>query len=173
MGAGKRSDEASCSITFLTKPNLEELCGIAQVYGAAWNQALTEAKIDERAEALAREFDRSHWTGAAILLARTNGSLVGCVRMRRHRWIQTEWWWIGLAVHPDQRGKGIARALFRESVRYARDNWGLSLRSETHVDNAASIALHERLGFRRVGTFTSRKEGNRRRYEFGASAVKP
>ena len=55
-------------------------------------------------------------------------------------------------VHPAHRGKGIARALMQRLIEHAREQDYHLLVGGIDTRNTASIALHERLGFRHAGT---------------------
>ncbi|MBN6191587.1 MULTISPECIES: GNAT family N-acetyltransferase [Microbacterium] len=54
-------------------------------------------------------------------------------------------------VRGDQRGRGIGRALMEELIAHARTAGMHVMIGGVESGNAASIALHERLGFREVG----------------------
>ncbi|HEV7887079.1 MAG TPA: GNAT family N-acetyltransferase [Acidimicrobiales bacterium] len=57
-----------------------------------------------------------------------------------------------LAVRPDQRGQGMAQALVLDGLRWLR-RWRVERAVvNTQLDNAAALALYERLGFRREPT---------------------
>jgi len=57
-----------------------------------------------------------------------------------------------LAVRPDQRRQGIAQALVLDGLRWLR-RWRVDRAVvNTQLDNAAALALYERLGFRREPT---------------------
>lgn len=56
-------------------------------------------------------------------------------------------------VHRDHRGRGIGHALMRALIAAARDGDVHAMMGGIDATNAASIALHEKLGFRHVGTF--------------------
>lgn len=64
-------------------------------------------------------------------------------------------------VHPDHRGRGVARALLRELVERARQRGVHVMVGGIDADNHASIALHRALGFEHAGTI--REAG----YKFG------
>lgn len=55
-------------------------------------------------------------------------------------------------VHPDHRGKGVALALMRALIECARQQGLHLLVGGIDAANAASIALHQRLGFTHAGT---------------------
>lgn len=55
-------------------------------------------------------------------------------------------------VHKDQRGKGLGREIMQALIAAARENNLHALMGAIDATNAGSIALHESLGFRHVGT---------------------
>jgi L-amino acid N-acyltransferase YncA len=57
-----------------------------------------------------------------------------------------------LYVHREFRGKGIGRALLTQLIAIAMEQGRHILVGGIDVDNAASIALHEKLGFVHAGT---------------------
>ncbi len=54
----------------------------------------------------------------------------------------------GIYVHPDFRKKGIARALVHNAESWSRSQGCEEFGSDTHVDDDASIAFHNAVGFR-------------------------
>ncbi len=59
--------------------------------------------------------------------------------------------WVNIYVAQDVRGRGVGRALL-EAVVEASEVAGIwTLQAAILVENAASLALHRRVGFRRVG----------------------
>ena len=56
-------------------------------------------------------------------------------------------------LHPDHTGKGYGRMLMERLIEACRDEGYHALVACITVPNEASIALHERLGFRRVSLF--------------------
>lgn len=57
-------------------------------------------------------------------------------------------------VHRDHRRKGVAEALLRELIRRAEGQQLHLMVGGIDAQNAASIALHGKLGFRHAGTIT-------------------
>jgi len=55
-------------------------------------------------------------------------------------------------VHEDHRGRGLGRVVMQELIAAARQNDLHAMMGGIDATNAGSIALHERLGFRHVGT---------------------
>ena len=58
-----------------------------------------------------------------------------------------------IAVDPAQAGRGVGRALLQACERYARARDRRAMRLEVRYDNAAAIALYEKMGYRRVGHY--------------------
>ncbi len=56
-------------------------------------------------------------------------------------------------VRADRRGRGVGRAILGELIARARDLGKHVMVAGIDADNAASIALHERLGFVHAGHF--------------------
>jgi L-amino acid N-acyltransferase len=55
-------------------------------------------------------------------------------------------------VHKDHRGRGLGRVIMDAVIAAARENDVHALMGAIDATNAGSIALHERLGFKHVGT---------------------
>ncbi|GAW68394.1 n-acetyltransferase [Geoanaerobacter pelophilus] len=55
-------------------------------------------------------------------------------------------------VHKDHRGQGLGRAVMRELIAVARENEVHAMVGAIDAANTGSIALHEQLGFKHVGT---------------------
>lgn len=52
-----------------------------------------------------------------------------------------------IAVHPDERGKGLAQILIDRSVEYAKKNNLSSISLEVRKNNISAIKLYEKKGF--------------------------
>jgi len=55
-------------------------------------------------------------------------------------------------VHKDHRGRGLGRMVMRELIAAARENDVHAMIGGIDATNTGSIALHEQLGFKHVGT---------------------
>ena len=55
-------------------------------------------------------------------------------------------------VHKDHRGRGLGRVVMQELIAAAREHDLHAIMGGIDATNVASIALHERLGFKHVGT---------------------
>jgi ribosomal-protein-alanine acetyltransferase len=94
--------------------------------------------------------ESSHWLPAEYLqyncsVAVENGTIVGFLVSRP---IGDDREILNLAVHPDFRLRGIARALIRHELQSPARGWFLEVRES----NAAARRLYERCGFVEVGT---------------------
>ena len=64
---------------------------------------------------------------------------------------------VGFIVRPDRAGRGLASDAVRTALRFARDGLGLHrVEADVDPDNAGSIRLLERLGFRHEGRLRER-----------------
>lgn len=102
--------------------------------------------------------------GYPYVVAECDGRFAGYAYASSYRTREGYRWTVEdtVYVHPDFTGRGIGRALLQRLI---EDCTALGLRQMVavvgDVSNAASIALHERLGFQTVGVFTGlgRKHG--------------
>lgn len=60
---------------------------------------------------------------------------------------------VSVYIHPEFRGKGIAKALYAPLFEMAREQELHTLIAGIDASNAASIKLHEGFGFEKVGLF--------------------
>jgi phosphinothricin acetyltransferase len=99
-------------------------------------------------------FDRSHRADCRFVAREADGeAVVGWVALSAYsaRRVYQGVAWESVYVAADKRGRGIGRALL-EAVIGASEAAGLwMLMAGVMAENAASLALHERVGFRRVG----------------------
>ncbi len=97
-------------------------------------------------------FDAGHRAGPR-LVARDEQGVVGWAALSPYsaRAVYHGVAWVSVYVDAASRGRGIGRALL-EAMQTAADGSGIwALVAGVFVENAASLALHERVGFRRVG----------------------
>jgi len=98
-------------------------------------------------------WDRSHRSDSR-LVARTGGRIVGWAALST---VSERCAYGGVAevsvyVGADARGRGVGRRLLDELVKASEEAGVWTLQAGVFPENAASIALHERCGFRIVGT---------------------
>jgi len=100
------------------------------------------------------EFDASHHADHR-LVAVENGSVLGWVALAP---TSARACYAGVVensvyVAPDARGRGVGRALMEALIASAASGGIWSIQAGMFPENTASVALHERLGFRLVGRF--------------------
>ncbi|HLS79453.1 MAG TPA: GNAT family N-acetyltransferase [Nocardia sp.] len=64
---------------------------------------------------------------------------------------RTRGWMLGLAVHPEARGRGLARALLERTIRTCRAHRVESVCLTVRSDNHVAVGLYEKAGFVRIG----------------------
>ena len=82
------------------------------------------------------------------LVAEENGAVLGYIGSQT---VMGETDMMNLAVHPDYRQRGIARALIAELVGKLKLRGSHCLTLEVRASNTPAIALYEKLGFTRAG----------------------
>lgn len=90
---------------------------------------------------------------ALVLKARTDApQLLGSTVLffRRHSHLARLY---SLATLPEARGRGIGAALLEAAAAAAVVHGSHALRLEVRTDNTGAIALYERAGFRRIGSY--------------------
>ena len=58
---------------------------------------------------------------------------------------------VSVYVAPEAQGAGVGKALLQETIRSTEAGGVWTLQAQMFPENSVSIALHEKLGFRRVG----------------------
>jgi phosphinothricin acetyltransferase len=99
-------------------------------------------------------FDHSH-PAECRLVARSNanGPIVGWTALGHYsaRKVYSGVAWESVYVATDARGTGVGRALLEALIPASEAAGFWTLLAGVLADNAPSLALHERVGFRRVG----------------------
>ncbi|MBO4384906.1 MAG: GNAT family N-acetyltransferase [Clostridia bacterium] len=116
-----------------------------------------DASIEEvrgMIEAWETEKYRGRYFGMFAITA--DGAVVGCVSVYEQTESEAS---IGAEVFPDERGKGYASEGVRLAVGIARERGYGTVRNQVRADNAASIALHEKLGFKTDGKVCKNSRG--------------
>ncbi|MEP7185910.1 MAG: N-acetyltransferase [Rhodanobacter sp.] len=90
---------------------------------------------------------------ALVLIASAQRHLLGsAVLFFRKRSLAARLY--SLATEPDARGRGVGRSLLDAVIAAARQRGYHVLRLEVRTDNRAAIALYERAGFCRMGSYS-------------------
>lgn len=95
---------------------------------------------------------RQPWTEGFVCLAA--GRVVGCVNTAPMEKRPGTWLIVNVAVHPNHRRQGLARALMQASLGYIVRAGGRTAWLEVDADNTGAIQLYEQLGFTYLTTRT-------------------
>jgi L-amino acid N-acyltransferase YncA len=137
---------APITIAALTPADWDE---VRRIYaeGIATGNATLETETPSR-----EKWDRGHRTDARFV-AREGGRIVGWAALSpvSERCVYGGVAEVSVYVASDARGRGVGRRLLDELVRSSEDAGVWTLQAGIFPENAASIALHEKCGFRVVG----------------------
>jgi len=122
---------------------------VARIYAEGIATGLATFETDPPAW---RAFNASH-SREGRLVAELDGRIVGWVALSRwsSRRVYAGVTWESVYVSTEARGRGIGRALLEAAIRASEAVGIWTLMAGILADNAASIAVHERAGFRRIG----------------------
>ncbi len=83
--------------------------------------------------------------------------MIGYAYASRHRDRAAYRWSVDSAVyvHPGQRKRGVGRALYESLFALLRLQGFYAVHAGITLPNAGSVALHEAVGFRRIGTYAA------------------
>jgi phosphinothricin acetyltransferase len=89
------------------------------------------------------------------LLCEERGEVMGYVYACAHRERAAYRWSVDTAVyiHPQQRGRGIGRALYTSLFKMLPLQGYINAYAGVTLPNPASVGLHEAMGFQRVGVY--------------------
>lgn len=124
--------------------------------GFDWESASPERQEAQRA-ITPESFAFYAGTGCSFV-AEMDGTLMGYVLAQPLRHFDLEplaVWVEDLSVHPDYHRRGIATALYRTLGAWARAAGATVVLAGIHADNAASLAMHARVGFDLYDTKTA------------------
>ena len=99
-------------------------------------------------------FDRSHRSDCRFVARDSDdGPVLGWVALTAYsaRRVYSGVAWESVYVAGDARGRGLGRALLEHVIRASEDVGLWTLVAGVLAENGASLALHERVGFRPVG----------------------
>jgi len=142
-------------IDSLTTFDRETLSALALLQIIAWGRRPNPEEVEVRRQRLEGELEQSDPDRTMMFVARERDVIVGECRVKRDSHDPDVWILSHLAVHPDHRRQGAGRSLVQASIVFARSRGAATIRSETHVDNRASIAFHKSVGFVDDGRFTA------------------
>ncbi len=92
----------------------------------------------------------AHPAQGRYFVAESDGRVVGqlMITYEWSDWRAKVFWWIqSVYVHPDYRGRGVFRSLYRHVESLARQDVGVcGIRLHVHHDNHRAMAAYEKLG---------------------------
>lgn len=90
------------------------------------------------------------------LVAESDGRVAGYAYASQHRTREAYRWAcdVGIYLSPGAQGKGLGSRLYTELLRILTSQRFRSAYGGIALPNAASVALHEKMGFRHLGTYT-------------------
>ena len=135
------------TIEAMTAADWPEVCAIYEA-GIATGDATFETATPTEAE-----WDRSHLADHRFVAHNDEGDIVGWVALSP---VSDRCVYGGVAensiyIHPDARGRGVGRALLEHLISSFEAAGIWTLQTGIFPENAASLALHQRCGFRIVG----------------------
>lgn len=116
--------------------------------GFDWDAATPERREERRA--ITPERFAYYTRTACSFVAEERGEIVGYVLAQPLRHFDLEplaVWVEDISVHPDHHRRGIATALYRTLHDWGRAAGATAILAGIHLDNAASLAMHRRVGF--------------------------
>jgi putative acetyltransferase len=88
----------------------------------------------------------------ALFIYEAEGRAVGMFKLVPQRFRNSHIMYLGgVAVDPEQRGKGIGRAMLERAIAICRERGFARIELTVSVENQAAIRLYEHLGFRFEG----------------------
>lgn len=161
----RSAPDTTAALPAIRTATADDLCAITALYAREVdeNVATYEYATPDEAE-MTRRWQAIVAQGYPYVVAESEGRFAGYAYASSYRTREGYRWTVEdtVYVHPDFTGRGIGRALLQRLI---DDCSALGLRQMVavvgDVTNTASIALHERLGFRTVGVFQGlgRKHG--------------
>ena len=139
----------------LRAAGVADLAAIAAIYAHyVENTVITFDLEPPSADAWQAKWDDAQSGGYPWFVADSDGELLGYAsasefkaRRAYRSTVETT-----IYLREDARGRGIGRSLYELALREAARSFHLAVAGIT-LPNEASVALHERLGFTRVGVF--------------------
>ena len=100
-----------------------------------------------------KQWDRSHLDGHRLVAVDPDDLVVGWAALSgvSDRCVYAGVAENGVYVHPDHRGHGVGRVLLEALIARSEEAGIWTIQTGIFPENAASIALHERCGFRIIG----------------------
>ena len=146
-GAGARARARDLAIEPMTPEDWPE---VRRIYaeGIATGNATLEREAPDWGH-----FDRSHPTACRFVARDGAGKLLGWTALGGYsaRKVYSGVAWESIYVAAEARGLGIGRGLLETLIPASEGEGFWTLLAGVMAENAASLALHDRVGFRRIG----------------------
>jgi L-amino acid N-acyltransferase YncA len=116
--------------------------------GFDWDSAPAARREEQRA--ITPEIFAFYLHTPCSFVAEGDGEIIGYVLAQPLRHFDLEplaVWVEDISVHPDHHRRGIATALYRTLHAWGRSVGASAILAGIHVGNAASLAMHARVGF--------------------------
>ena len=147
-----------------------ELEQVVRINELAWGQTPGVAETERRVNQLRQLVADSTPEERCLLIAVRAGEVVGFAQVAHYTGEGSPWILSRLVVHPGHQRCGVATKLCEACIAHAKTNGATAFLSETHLDNAGSIAFHNAFGFRDEGEST-RADGDKKvRYLYSLSS---
>lgn len=143
----------------------EDLPALLAIYNHAVLQSVATFDLEPRTEAAGLAWFTAHTGHHPLFVAEVQGAVAGYASLSPYRPMQAyaSTAELSLYIHPDYQRRGLGRALAEHLLAFARASEHLHLIvSVITASHTVSLALHEKLGFRRCGTL------HEAGYKFGA-----
>jgi phosphinothricin acetyltransferase len=99
------------------------------------------------------EWDKGHLSHCRLVALDDGGRVMGWVALTpvSGRCVYAGVAEVSVYIHPGHQGKGVGRKLMEELIRQSEENNLWTLQAGIFPENEASLRLHEKLGFRKIG----------------------
>ncbi len=116
--------------------------------GFDWDQATLERREEQRA--ITPDIFAFYLQTPCSFIAEDGSVVVGYVLAQPIRHFDLEplaVWVEDISVHPDHHRRGVATALYQMLHDWGRSAGATAVLAGIHINNAASLAMHQRVGF--------------------------
>ncbi|MDO5450550.1 MAG: GNAT family N-acetyltransferase [Akkermansia sp.] len=132
-----------------------DLPALLEIYNHAVVNSVATFDLEPRTQAAGRAWLSAHTGRHPLAVAKLHGTVAGYASLSPYRPMPAydSTAELSLYIHPDYRRQGLGRALAEHILEFARAEESLHLVvSVITASHAVSLALHDKLGFRRCGT---------------------
>ncbi len=116
--------------------------------GFDWDRATPARREEQRA--ITPDIFAFYLQTPCSFIAEDDGAVVGYVLAQPLRHFDLEplaVWVEDISVHPDHHRRGVATMLYRMLHDWGRSAGATAILAGIHINNAASLAMHQRVGF--------------------------